>query len=739
MPCSLLIKQEPSCRSMYKPLHCLAIPLQGMLGQRLEILLPERLRTVHTTHREHYFTAPRMRTMGADLPLYGRRQDGSEFPVDISLRPVLLDETLLTIAAIRDLSQQHRAEQERVQQATRLRLQEELINLAHDAILVRDPGSRITYWNTGAEDLYGWSQEEVLGRVTHSLLQTAFPISVATTADHLEREGYWEGELIHTRRDGSLLVVESRQALVCDGQGKPTAVLEINRDITRRRQLEQEKHATHAKTITHLQFLQQLLDALPSSVYLVAGEDARLLLTNRATHTLWGAEWPIGQPMQEFLASNGISVYTPQGRSLAHEEFATLRVLHGGEAVSHQQESIRRPDGSLLSVQVSAMTLETPIPTTVLEQGSETRAPSISPTAGEAVALVVHQDVSALKQAEYLKDEFITVAAHELRNPLAVLKGFAEMLLYQTARGKGANLADWQKEAIEEMDVATARLDKLTEDLLDVTRLQAGRLILSRKPTDLVAVARQMLTHAHMTTQRHTFTFQTQLSSLSVQVDRARIEQVLSNLLSNAVKYSPQGGPIEVTLREEDEPHRALLSVRDEGIGIPTGQQGRIFGRFVPRRMPGPLRSAEQGWGSISVANLWSYTEATSRSSPPRGEAPPSSSRSLSPDHTEPTPLGSRQLQSALYSPHKTLKQQIEQPPGICARIPGGGHKLLQNVLLVGPHRSVIRWRHPACARRVWLASSIRFPRVPAVIQAAGDRVRQIPFRCLTSLVFCQE
>ena len=109
----------------------------------------------------------------------------------------------------------------------------------------------------------------------------------------------------------------------------------------------------------------------------------------------------------------------------------------------------------------------------------------------EPLALVIYQDVSALKEAEYLKDEFIGVAAHELRNPLAVLKGFAEMLVFQTARGKGAKLAPWQREALEEIDTATSRLDKLTEDLLDVTRLQAGRLVLSRSSTDLVDLTRQ--------------------------------------------------------------------------------------------------------------------------------------------------------------------------------------------------------------------------------------------------------
>ena len=546
--------------------------------QRLEMLLPERLHSVHTAHREHYFAAPRTRAMGAGLQLFGRHKDGSEIPVDISLRPVLLDDEPLVIGAIRDMSEQRRAERERMQQAEHIRLQTGLIDLAHDAILIRDSVSRVMFWNTGAEELYGWSSQEALGRITQSLLKTHFPSSRADVDAQLEAHGRWEGELVHTCRDGRVVIVESRQMLVCDVQGHLTTILEINRDITERRRLEQATQVVHAQTVARLDFLQQIMDALPSSIYLVYGPDARLLLANRAAARVWGARWSIDQPMQEFLATNRIEVFDAQGRPLAPKHFATLRAVQEGETVLHHQETIRRPNGSILPVLVNAVALDSSQWRNLAREETE---PTIQLTSMESVALVVHQDVSALKEAEYLKDEFIGVAAHELRNPLAVLKGFAEMLVYQTARGKGAKLAAWQREALEEIDVATSRLDKLTEDLLDVTRLQAGRLVLSRDPTDLVALTRRIMTQRQMTTRQHVFSLDTEHSSLVVEVDRVRIEQVLTNVLSNAIKYSPQGGPIELTIREEVEPNEALLSVRDRGIGIPVQQQARIFGRFI--------------------------------------------------------------------------------------------------------------------------------------------------------------
>ncbi len=227
------------------------------------------------------------------------------------------------------------------------------------------------------------------------------------------------------------------------------------------------------------------------------------------------------------------------------EHFATLRAVQEGETVVHHQETSAVPMDRVCLCWSMLWHSTRPNGGTWLQRKHRANTHSSTPRRC-AVALVVHQDVSALKEAEYLKDEFIGVAAHELRNPLAVLKGFAEMLVYQTARGKGSKLAAWQREALEEIDEATSRLDKLTEDLLDVTRLQAGRLVLSRQPTDLVALARRMVTQRQMTTKQHVFTLDTEHSSFLVEVDRARIEQVLTNLLSNAIKYSPQGGPIEL-------------------------------------------------------------------------------------------------------------------------------------------------------------------------------------------------
>ncbi|MGZ3624117.1 MAG: PAS domain-containing protein, partial [Ktedonobacteraceae bacterium] len=114
---------------------------------RLEMLLPQRLHALHVAPWKEYFAMPRTRAMGAELQLWGQHKDGAEFPVDISLRAVLLGDEFLTIGAIRDMSLQRRAEREGAQQAEHLRLHAELIDLAHDAIFICDSVSRVIFWN----------------------------------------------------------------------------------------------------------------------------------------------------------------------------------------------------------------------------------------------------------------------------------------------------------------------------------------------------------------------------------------------------------------------------------------------------------------------------------------------------------------------------------------------------------------------------------------------------------------
>ncbi len=159
-----------------------------------------------------------------------------------------------------DITRQKQVEQELVRQGHLVQTQTDLIALAHDAIIVHDPDSRIAAWNHGAETLYGWSEQEAVGTHLHTLLSTRFPTERSAVDLALFERGHWEGSLTHTCRTGNHLIVHSRQVLVRNEAGQPTAILEINRDVTEQERLLHEQAEAKARELA-LQETARQMDA----------------------------------------------------------------------------------------------------------------------------------------------------------------------------------------------------------------------------------------------------------------------------------------------------------------------------------------------------------------------------------------------------------------------------------------------------------------------------------------------
>jgi len=178
---------------------------QELLGQPVEMLIPERFRGDHGGHRSGFFAAPSVRSMGAGRDLFGLRGDGSEVPVEIGLNPISAADGQFVLASIIDITERKQREVELSDRTVTLKEQAALLELAHDAIFVREfKANGIIFWNGGAAELYGWKAEEARGHSSHELLQTVFPQPLAVIEAELDRNGKWEGELIHTRRDRHL-------------------------------------------------------------------------------------------------------------------------------------------------------------------------------------------------------------------------------------------------------------------------------------------------------------------------------------------------------------------------------------------------------------------------------------------------------------------------------------------------------------------------------------------------------
>jgi two-component system sensor kinase FixL len=223
-----------------------------------------------------------------------------------------------------DLKQTNEKLQEEIAERSRmeevLRERANLLDLTHDTVFVRDMNDVITYWNHGAEDLYGWKKEEAIGQVTHQLTQTIFPAPLEEINEELLRTGRWEGELIHTKRDGTQVTVASRWSLQRDNRGQPAAILETNNDITERKRTEEavRKAQVELAHVTRVSSLGELTASIAHEV----NQPLAAVVTNGNACRRWLAR----QPPDLFEAQQAVERIIKDGNR-ASEVIGRIRAL----------------------------------------------------------------------------------------------------------------------------------------------------------------------------------------------------------------------------------------------------------------------------------------------------------------------------------------------------------------------------------------------------------------------------
>jgi PAS domain S-box-containing protein len=311
-------------------------------------------------------------------------------------------------------------------------------------------------------------------------------------------------------------------------------------------------------------WLQQVLDTLPEGVLLTDAEGC-FVLTNAAAVELLGAD-VVGRrlPFDDQEATRTYGVRRLDGSPFPASELPLQRSLARGEIVHGEQFLIwNARDGRDVLVLANSTPLRGP-------------AGAITGCA------IVFQDIAAIKELERQKDEFLASAAHDLRNPLTSIKGYAALLQRQIARADLPN-AERLLAGLGQIEVSATRMAVLLDGVMDLAQLQMGRpLELHRQPTDLVALVRSAAEEQQQLVEAHRIRVKPTVPSLIGFWDAARLERVVQNLLSNAIKYSPDGGEVLVTLSDAPaaEGAWAMLTVRDRGVGIPPEDLPRLFERF---------------------------------------------------------------------------------------------------------------------------------------------------------------
>jgi two-component system, OmpR family, phosphate regulon sensor histidine kinase PhoR len=268
----------------------------------------------------------------------------------------------------------------------------------------------------------------------------------------------------------------------------------------------------------------------------VADAEGRYLDANRATTEL------LGYAREELLHLRVADVVAT-GPEWTEAEYA--RFLREGSW--HGELELRRKDGALVAAEAWATTIRLP---------------------DGVVYVSAVRDISERRALERTQREFIAMVTHELRTPVTSIKGFAQLM---QRRGP-------KTEMIDVIAHQADRLQRLVEDLLDVSRLDARQLELRPSSVDLAALARAAADQAGALSEEHAVVVEVSEGPLEGWWDPDRLGQVLHNLLTNAIKYSPSGG--EVRVRVEDLGQQARVSVADQGIGIAADALPRLFNRF---------------------------------------------------------------------------------------------------------------------------------------------------------------
>ncbi|RKG48338.1 PAS domain-containing sensor histidine kinase [Corallococcus sp. AB011P] len=428
------------------------------------------------------------------------------------------------------------------------------------AILTLDPAGDIMSWNTGAERIKGYRSEEILGQ-HFSRFYPPEDIARGKPQQDLEivnREGRFEEEGWRVRKDHSLFWANVVITAMRDAQGQLVGYGQVTRDFTERKLAQEQLLQSEERFRLLVEHIQDY------AIYML-DPDGRVTTWNAGAERFkqYKAEEIIGQHFSRFFPPEDVARGKP---------WYALQVAASEGHFEEEAWRVRK-DGSLFWASVVITALHDPA-------GKLRGFAKVTRDITQRKQNQERRELEMLRDAVRARDEFLSVASHELKTPLTPLQLKLTALLRTVENNPSATLP--VERIARDLEVARRQVRKLSdliEDLLDVSRISMGQLRLDRAPMDLTSLARDVVTrYAPQSAQVGCTVTMEATTPIRGHWDRARMDQVITNLLTNALKYGA-GKPIHVRVRMDS--GLAVLSVKDEGIGIPLEDQPRVFERFV--------------------------------------------------------------------------------------------------------------------------------------------------------------
>lgn len=420
---------------------------------------------------------------------------------------------------------------------------EALVDSSSLGLIVLDSRNRVQIWSRGAEQILGWREEELLDHT----LPLQLPLDGGLHLDHIEAH-------LH-RKDGSVIDVELRTFPMRHSSGEAGGAIVVIMDTSRRT----------------AQRFEELVEAAPDGIIEV-DHDGGIVLVNRVTERLFGYDRDelLGQPVEVLVPENLRALHT-RHRS-GYKQNPVTRPMGAGLALRG-----RRKDGSHFPVEISLSPMRSEdgsrVITVVRDISERKQAEDRLRAVQENYTRELELRNREIEQANQLKSEFLANMSHELRSPLHTIIGFAELL----AEELEGPLNEKQQRFIDHIHKDSLHLLELINDVLDLSKIESGRLELQREAFNIAAVMEEALSSLRSRAAAKSIEIEIEVSMV-VFADRLRFKQILHNLLTNAVKFTPKNGRVWVTARGRE--GFAEISVADNGIGITEDQHQVIFDKF---------------------------------------------------------------------------------------------------------------------------------------------------------------
>jgi PAS domain S-box-containing protein len=445
-----------------------------------------------------------------------------------------------------------------------LRKQAEVLDQIHDAVISLDLSMNIIGWNRGAERIFHYSESEILNKSVSSLFLISEEILKQIVIFPTQIKGSHEMEIIAKRKGGEEIFVHLSLTSLCDEKCIPQSLVCYALDISEKKQAQLELEEYSLK-------LEEMVDQRTGEL------DQSLSEIQKAKNQIEGILKSMGE---------GILVTDYYGKLMLMNPAAEL--IFGVKKEDVLNKDIEQVVSNKAFLECWNFKLNEKYPCQsfgfeLLQKGSKAGSKffrgSSTLLLGEGNyamgVVVVIRDITFEKKVDDLKSQFLSTAAHELRTPLTSLQGFSEILLNKKNLGK-----ETEKKYLQYINEESLKLATIINSFLDISRIESGKGISLDKALCSVGetINRSMHIFDEEVNGLHKFNFIHPAEPMDWEIDQDKVEQVFRNIYSNAIKYSPNGGMITTTVKQDKE--FIGIIIQDEGLGMSEEQLSRIYDRF---------------------------------------------------------------------------------------------------------------------------------------------------------------